>query len=192
MIKIPENIKGLIFDCDGTLVDTMPLHLIAWRKAFELNNRDFPEVFIDSLKGASGREIIKIYNEKFNDDLDAEKVLSDKAIFTNEVIKNAKEIKPIADIARKYKDLLPMSIASGGSKYNVETSLTAAGIRNLFEIVLTSQDDIKPKPNPDIFIEAAKRMNVNPNDCLVFEDGDFGLEAAERAGMFSIDVRLYI
>ena len=74
MIKTPQNIKGLIFDCDGTLVDTMPLHMEAWKKAFEINGRDFPHDFIDSLKGAPLSEIIQMYNEKFNDNLDLQKI----------------------------------------------------------------------------------------------------------------------
>lgn len=192
MIKIPENIKALIFDCDGTLADTMSLHLDAWQKAFEINRRKFPREFIDSLKGAPGSEIIRLYNEKFNDNLNFEKVAEDKATFTKEKIKNAKPIQPVVDIALKYKNIMPMSVASGGSKYNVHSSLNSIGILNLFDFVLTSSDKIHAKPNPDIFLECAKRMNVAPENCLVFEDGDFGLEAAKRAGMKSVDVRKYL
>ena len=192
MIKIPSNIKALIFDCDGTLVDTMPLHLDAWKKAFELNGREFPHDFIDSLKGAPGPEIVRLYNEQFNDNLDFEKVAKEKASFTHQSIKNAKPIQQVVDVAIKYKDLIPMSVASGGSEYNVHTSLTSTGILDLFNPILTSSNNISPKPNPDIFLECAKQMNVAPEDCLVFEDGDFGLEAAERAGMQSIDVRKHI
>ena len=85
-----------------------------------------------------------------------------------------------------------MSVASGGSEYNVHASLTSIGIFNLFDFVLTSSDKIQAKPNPEIFLECARRMNVAPENCLVFEDGDFGLEAAERAGMKSVDVRKYL
>jgi len=192
MIKIPENIKALIFDCDGTLADTMGLHLDAWKRAFEMNDREFPHEFIDSLKGTSGKEIVKMYNEKYNDNLSLEKILKDKETFTKEKIKNAKAIQPIVDIALKYKSVLPLSVASGGSEYNVHTSLTSIGIFNLFDFVLTSSDKIQAKPNPEIFLECARRMNVAPENCLVFEDGDFGLEAAERAGMKSVDVRKYL
>lgn len=192
MIKIPQNIKALIFDCDGTLADTMALHLDAWQKAFETNGRTFPRDFIDSLKGAPGPEIIRLYNEKFKDNLNLEKIANEKAEFTKESIKFTKPIQPVVDIAIKYKNLLPMSVASGGSKYNVHSSLTSIGILNLFDFVLTSNDQIPAKPNPDIFLECARRMNVAPEDCLVFEDGDFGLEAADKAGMSSVDVRKYL
>lgn len=192
MIKIPSNIKALIFDCDGTLVDTMPLHMEAWKKTFEINGRDFPHEFIDSLKGAPLTEIVQMYNEKFNDNLDLTKVAKDKTKFTRESIKNAKAIQPVVDIALKNKNVMPMSVASGGSEYNVHASLTSVGILDLFSPILTSKNKIPAKPNPDIFLECAKQMNVSPEDCLVFEDGDFGLEAAERAGMQSVDVRKYL
>jgi len=192
MIKISENIKALIFDCDGTLADTMGLHLDAWKRAFEISNRKFPHEFIDSLKGAPGKEIVRKYNEKYNDNLSLEKILKDKQTFTKGKIKKAKAIQPIVEIALKHKNILPMSVASGGSKYNVHASLTSIGILNLFDFVLTSNDKIPAKPNPEIFLECAKLMNVAPENCLVFEDGDFGLEAAERAGMKSVDVRKYL
>ena len=85
-----------------------------------------------------------------------------------------------------------MSVASGGSEYNVHTSLNSVGILELFSPILTAKNNIQAKPKPDIFLECAKQMNVAPEDCLVFEDGDFGLEAAERAGMQSVDVRKYL
>jgi len=192
MIKIPQNIQGLIFDCDGTLVDTMPMHLDAWKKAFEMNGREFPYEFIDSLKGTPIKKIIELYNEHFNDNLDIEKVVKEKSEIIRDAIKQTKPIKPVVDIALKHKNILPMSVASGGSKYNVYTSLNAVGILDLFTPILTSEDKIPSKPNPDIFLECAKQMNVAPEDCLVFEDGDLGLEAAERAGMKSVDIRKYI
>lgn len=192
MIEIGSDIKGLIFDCDGTLVDTMPLHLNAWQKAFEMNGREFPREFIDSLKGAPGPEIVRRYNVEFNDNLNFDKVASDKAEFTREVIKNAKPIKPVVDIALKYKDSLPMSVASGGSEFNVHSSLTSIGIKDLFKVILTSDDKVAAKPEPDIFLECAKQMDVPPKNCLVFEDGDLGLLAAEKAGMQSVDVRKYL
>jgi len=192
MIKIPSNIKGLIFDCDGTLVDTMPLHMNAWKKAFEMHGRVFPYDFIDSLKGTPLPEIIQMYNKEFNDNIDFEKVAKDKSALTHETIKKTKPIQPVVDVALKNKNLMPMSVASGGSEYNVLTSLSAVGIVDLFFPILTSKDKIPGKPKPDIFLECAKQMNVVPEDCLVFEDGDFGLEAAKRAGMQAIDIRKYI
>jgi beta-phosphoglucomutase-like phosphatase (HAD superfamily) len=192
LIEIPQYIRALIFDCDGTLVDTMPIHLDAWKKAFEMNDRDFPFDFIESLKGASAVNIMELYNEQYNDNIDISKVISDKSNITRKIIIKAKPILPIAEIVQKYKNILPMSVVSGGSLFNVETSLSAAGLIEYFDIVITSFDKLPAKPEPDMFLEAARRMNVKPELCLVFEDGDFGLEAAKRAGMTSIDVRKYL
>ena len=85
-----------------------------------------------------------------------------------------------------------MAVASGGNRTNVDTSLESIGINELFDTVVTANDKVKPKPFPDIFLEAAKRIGVEPENCLVFEDGDMGIEAAQKAGMPVIDVRKYI
>jgi beta-phosphoglucomutase-like phosphatase (HAD superfamily) len=170
----------------------MPLHLDAWKKAFEMNNRDFPYDFIESLKGASAVNIMELYNEHYNDNINISKIIADKANLTRKIIIKAKPILPISEIVQKYKNFLPMAVVSGGSFYNVETSLSVAGLLEYFEIVITSHDKLPAKPEPDMFLEAARRMNVKPELCLVFEDGDFGLEAARRAGMPSIDVRKYL
>lgn len=193
MFTIPENIKAIIFDCDGTLVDTMPIHRKAWKEAFEKSGREFPAEFIDSLKGAAGATIVKYYNDKFEDTLNPEEILKFKAQITKNVIHSAKPIIPVIDVAKKYKDKLPMAVASGGSRYNVESSLAAVGLgADYFDVVLTSMETTNPKPDPEIFLKSAEAMNVAPEDCIVFEDGDFGIEAAKQAGMEWIDVREFI
>ena len=85
-----------------------------------------------------------------------------------------------------------MAVASGGTRENVMLTLRSIGLESCFAAVLTSDDDVAPKPDPEIFIEAARRMKVAPGACQVFEDGDAGLEAARKAGMFMTDVRAYI
>jgi HAD superfamily hydrolase (TIGR01509 family) len=96
------------------------------------------------------------------------------------------------DVVRRYASLLPMAVASGGSRFNVELQLKTVGILQLFQAVITADDDVAPKPSPDIFLEAAKRIHVDPEQCQVFEDGDIGLDAAREAKMLATDIRLFL
>jgi beta-phosphoglucomutase-like phosphatase (HAD superfamily) len=105
---------------------------------------------------------------------------------------NAADFQPISyvvDVARAYHGILPMAVASGGIREIVDLELDAIGIKNFFEEILTADDDIKPKPAPDLFLEAARRLGIAPEYCQVFEDGDLGLEAARIAGMLPTDIR---
>lgn len=189
MIKIPDNIKGLIFDCDGTLADTMPIHLNVWRKTIESVGKKFELDFFNSMKGTSTKEIVRYFNVRYDDTLKVEDVVDIKADYTTDNLKKAKPFQPVLDIVHQYKDKLPMSVASGGKKENVVTVLETLDIKDLFVTVITSTDGYIPKPAPDIFLKCAEKMNVKSEDCLVFEDGDFGIQAARKAGMQYIDVR---
>lgn len=192
MIKIEKNIKGLIFDCDGTLVDTMPLHIESWEEAFTQIGLKLPEDFIDRFKGIPSADIVRKYNLEFNTDLDPDGTAALKNSIVKKKIPFAKPIQKIVNIAIEYKGKLPMAVASGGNRTNVYTSLETIGLEDHFDTVVTSNDNVKPKPFPDIFLEAAKRIGVEPENCLVFEDGDMGIDAAHKAGMPVIDVRDYI
>ena len=99
------------------------------------------------------------------------------------------EISPIAQIARERKGIVPMAVASGGARAIVTATLEATQFRPLFDEIVTMDDVTRGKPFPDLFLEAARRLRMNPSDCLVFEDTGEGLLAAQRAGMAAIDVR---
>ena len=100
-------------------------------------------------------------------------------------------IEPVAQVARELSGLLPLAVVSGGVAENVNLTLESIGLRSLFEVVLTADDPVKPKPSPDIFLEAARLLGVNPKDCVVFEDAPTGIAGALAAGMKVIDVRNY-
>ncbi len=191
-IHIPKNILGLIFDCDGTLVDSMPLHMEAWKTAFKKHNTYFNEDFLFSLKGMKEIEIIDLYNKKINTSLDPQQMVNAKHKFFIENINSVKPIEQIVQIAKLYYGKLPLAVVSGSVSKIVNLELKALGILNLFKVILTADDPYKPKPSPDIFLAAASILNLDPKFCLVFEDGDAGLEAASRAGMETIDIRKYI
>ena len=188
-IDINDDVQALIFDCDGTLVDSMPLHMKSWEKAFKFFNVRFDYDYLFSLKGMKELEIIKSYNKKFGTNLNPEETVNKKHNIYFKNINSVKPIEPIVKIATEYFGKFPLAVVSGSVRDIVRKELEVIGIFHLFNTILTANDPFKPKPAPDIFYEAAKRLNVSPENCLVFEDGDPGLEAAVKAGMKMIDVR---
>ncbi len=192
MIPVYEDIKGLIFDCDGTLADTMTIHTHAWQETMKRFGHDCPVDFLQPLRGMPAEEIVIRFNRKFGTDFDVKAVSDEKNKMSYEKLKTVKPIMPVAKIALDYRGELPMSVVSGGTRKNVIRTLEAIGMADFFEAVITADDGLKPKPDPRMFIEAAKKMDVAPELCQVFEDGDPGLEAARAAGMPFVDVRPFV
>jgi HAD superfamily hydrolase (TIGR01509 family) len=191
-IPVKSGIEGLIFDCDGTLADTMPLHLQAWCRTFEDYGLECPESLIYQLTGMPAEKIVDVYNRRYGTKLDAPRFGREKNQRAQALLSEARPIRPVVAIAEAHRGKMPMAVASGGSRPNVTTTLQALGIIDWFSAVITSDEAVAPKPDPAIFIEAARRLGVVPQKCQVFEDGDVGLEAARRAGMAVVDVRSYI
>ena len=191
-ISVEAGIKALIFDCDGTLVNSMPLHMQAWKEAFKKFDVKCDEKFLFSLKGMKETDIIILYNQTFKTNLDPDEVLLAKHEFIKQHVSTLQPIEPVVEVARSFYGKLPIAVASGSVRNIVNAELNTIGIFHLFNFILTADDPYKPKPSPDIFYAAAFSMNVDPQYCLVFEDGDAGLEAASKAGMNTLDVRPYI
>jgi HAD superfamily hydrolase (TIGR01509 family) len=188
-IEVPDNISGLIFDCDGTLVDSMPFHMKAWEHVITSSGATWEPEFFTSRKGMPEEKIVVSYNERFAAALDPIETVRIKHQFFRA---HASEFKPIPNvlaIVLKYHGMLPMAVVSGGVREIVDLELEALGIKDFFRTILTADDDIRPKPAPDIFLEAAARLGIAPEHCQVFEDGDLGLEGARRAGMLPTDIR---
>lgn len=189
MLKLPENIQALIFDCDGTLVDNMLLHLLSWQQAFELYGESFTAEILAKTSGIPLIETIEYYNSTFGANLDPALVAAHKDIFFEKMLHHVVPVEDLCQLAFDYKDILPMSVVSGSNRESVDTSLIQAGVKELFSIVLTSDDPFKGKPAPDLFLEAARLMGVDPEYCVVFEDGEAGMIGARAAGMHVLDVQ---
>ncbi len=189
IIKVPDFIEGLIFDCDGTLVDSMPLHMRAWEHAITANGGFWDLDFFNSRKGVPEKDIIALYNAHFRTALDPAETVGSKHRFFLARVSELKPIPHVVDVVLKYRNRLPMAIASGGIRENVDLELEILHIKDHFKVILTADDALKPKPEPDLFIEAARRLGIAPEKCQVFEDGDLGLEAARKAGMLPTDIR---
>ena len=181
--------KALIFDCDGTLADTMPLHWRAWQEATRRYGLEFPEERFYSLGGVPSRDIFKMLSEEQGVALDPLTASKEKEAAYLPYLSQVKEIRVVVDIARAEEGKLPMAVASGGVKHNIEKVLNHLGILHLFGAIVTSEDVQNQKPAPDIFLEAARRLGVDPKDCRAYEDTDLGLQAIRSAGMEAVDVR---
>jgi HAD superfamily hydrolase (TIGR01509 family) len=192
LIPVPDDIKGLIFDCDGTLVDSMPLHMKAWEEAVHLFGANFDPEFFFSKKGMRSKDIVAQFSLQSGKPLNGADVVRLKDNFFLQHIADVMPLPIVVDVVRRYHKILPMAVASGGGREIVERELQVTGIVNFFDVILTADDPFKPKPFPDLFLEAARKIGVQPSLCQVFEDGDLGLQAAENAGMLATDIRLFM
>jgi beta-phosphoglucomutase family hydrolase len=185
-LDIPAgDFAGYIFDLDGTLIDTMPLHYRAWNKAMRSVGLkvDLDEELFYSLGGVPTRRVAELIAKHYGLSVDAEAVFHHKEALFQEIQHDAQLIEPVVEFARRAALTKPVAIASGGPREIVRRSLDIAGLAPLFKVVITPEDVEHGKPAPDMFLLAAKRMGVAPTQCLVFEDAEPGMRAAEAAGM---------
>eukprot|EP00768_Dysnectes_brevis_P003217 gnl/Dysnectes_brevis/2308_a2717_1606.p1 GENE.gnl/Dysnectes_brevis/2308_a2717_1606~~gnl/Dysnectes_brevis/2308_a2717_1606.p1 ORF type:complete len:201 (-),score=34.17 gnl/Dysnectes_brevis/2308_a2717_1606:42-644(-) len=191
-LDIPKGTTGIIFDCDGTLVANMHLHFIAWREAFLHFNAEFTREFLSSTSGMPHIETVLRYNKVYGTSIDPHHVTRLKEQCYEDLRDQAVPVEAVCDLARRYYGILPMSVVSGSGFPSVTRSIALTGLEACFPIVITADNHLPPKPNPDMFIEAARSMGVSPGGCVVLEDGVAGMEGARAAGMHVIDVRPFI
>ncbi len=183
-LELPEgNFSAYIFDCDGTLADTMPTHYRAWRTALGEHGENFTEAMFYELGGVPTARIVEIINERHGLSLPVEQTVNHKESIFLELSPSIAAIEPVVAIAKSIAGRLPMAVASGGHRHIVMKTLRAIGIADLFQAIVTSEDYKRGKPSPDPFLEAALRLGVQPERCLVFEDTATGIAAAKAAGM---------
>jgi beta-phosphoglucomutase family hydrolase len=181
--------QGLIFDCDGTLADTMPLHWHAWQMITQQHGLHFPEDRFYSLGGVPARDILKMLAHEQGRSLDHIAVAHEKEEKYLESLSQVEPIHAIVEIAKANHGKVPMAVASGGTQQIILQVLEHLKIRHLFDAVVTSEMVKNQKPAPDIFLEAARRIGVEPKFCRAYEDTELGLTAIRAAGMEAVDVR---
>jgi len=181
--EFPDGEFGAyIFDCDGTLADSMPLHYQSWTAALTPHAVHFPKSLFYSWGGKKGFEMVSQLNDRFGASMDVADTVKQKQEFYLDAVHGIQPIEIVLAIAREARGKIPIAVASGGNRRLVEKTLMAIGALDWFETVVCAEDYARGKPEPDSFLEAARRLGVAPEKCLVFEDTETGIQAATAAG----------
>jgi HAD superfamily hydrolase (TIGR01509 family) len=192
-LDIPHGkFAGYIFDLDGTLINTMPLHYRAWDRAMRQAGlaETLNEDLFYSLGGVPTQRVAELFGQHYGLTFDVAGITHLKEQLYLELVPEVREIAVVAEFARRIARTHPVAIATGGTPEIALPALEAAGLRAIFPIVVTPHD-VPPgrgKPAPDMFLLAAKRMGVPAQECLVFEDAEPGIQAALAAGMKVVHV----
>ncbi len=182
--QLPEHdFDAYIFDCDGTLADTMGLHYEAWRLALKPYDAELPENLYYAWGGRPTREIVEALNEMQGLSMDADVLVVVKEDLYHGLISHVQPIDSVVALARSMYGKKPMAVASGGGRVSVQKTLASLGLLELFVTIVTSEDYKFGKPAPDPYLEAARRLGMEPAQCLVFEDTEIGRQSASAAGM---------
>jgi HAD superfamily hydrolase (TIGR01509 family) len=188
-LKLPAgSFRAYLFDCDGTIADSMPLHYIAWKKTLEEWDCEYDEKLFYSWGGKPVRKIIADLNEMNGLKMPIEAIASRKESLYLEQLPQLKAIPEVLEHIEAEHGRIPFAVVSGSRRESVVGSLTALGLLDKFDTIVAAEDYTRGKPAPDGFLLAAARLGVAPADCLVFEDTDLGIRAATAAGMASVKV----
>jgi beta-phosphoglucomutase family hydrolase len=188
-LELPaRSFRAYLFDCDGTIVDSMPLHYIAWKKALAEWNCSFEEQLFYAWGGRPVTEIIAALNKRDGLDMPVDAVARRKEDLYFELLPQITAIPEVVEHIEAKHGHIPLAVVSGSRRDSVLGSLTALHLIDKFDTLVCAEDYTRGKPAPDCFLVAAERLGVPPEDCLVFEDTDLGIEAATAAGMASVRV----
>ena len=188
-LELPAgSFRAYLFDCDGTIVDSMPLHYRAWKTALSEWNCPFEEQLFYSWGGRPVTEIIAALNQSHGLNMPVNVVAKRKENLYYELVHELKAIPEVVEHIEAKHGQIPLAVVSGSRRNSVVHSLTALGLLDKFDILVCAEDYARGKPAPDCFLTAASHLGVAPKDCLVFEDTEMGIEAATAAGMASVRV----
>ncbi|HZY72835.1 MAG TPA: HAD-IA family hydrolase [Edaphobacter sp.] len=188
-LKLPEGFfKAYLFDCDGTIADSMPLHYIAWRDVLAEWGCEFDEEIFYAWGGMPVVEIISTLNERYGLKMPVEEVSRRKE---ERYFASLSRLRAVPEVLEHIEDQygrIPFAVVSGSTRDSVVASLEALAILDRFDTLVCAGDYERSKPDPEPFLMAARRLGVAPESCLVFEDTDMGVQAATSAGMASVKV----
>lgn len=185
----PGDFKAYLFDCDGTIADSMPLHYIAWKQALsEYGCNDFTEELFYALGGMPVGAVVEQLNQRDGLSIPIDEFAHRKESLYYELIHQLQPVPEVLEEIHRQHGKIPFAVVSGSTRESVVTSLQSLGILHLFDTLVCAGDYRNGKPAPDPFLLAAERLGVAPAECLVFEDADIGIRAATAAGMQSVRI----
>jgi HAD superfamily hydrolase (TIGR01509 family) len=184
----PGAFRAYLFDCDGTIADSMPLHYIAWKKALGEWNCDFSEELFYAWGGKPIPEIISDLNTKYGLQMPVDAVAIRKEDLYLELLPRLNPVPEVLEHIQAMHGQIPFAVVSGSSRNSVVQSLEVLHLLDKFDTIVGAEDYANSKPAPDAFLVAAARLGVAPKDCLVFEDTAMGVRAAAAAGMAFVRV----
>jgi HAD superfamily hydrolase (TIGR01509 family) len=184
----PGSFKAYLFDCDGTIADSMPLHYIAWQKVLGEWNCELKEELFYAWGGMPIAEIISTLNERNRLSMPVAAVCRRKEDLYFELLPQLKVVPDVLEHIEAEHGRIPFAVVSGGTRESVTASLVALKLLDRFDTLVCAGDYKKGKPAPEAFLLGAARLGVAPEACLVFEDTEMGIQAANAAGMASVKV----
>ncbi|MBB1200649.1 fructose-1-phosphate/6-phosphogluconate phosphatase [Enterobacteriaceae bacterium 89] len=185
-----ERYAGLIFDMDGTILDTEPTHLKAWREVLGRYDLRFDEQAMAALNGSPTWRIAQSIIELNQASLDPHSLAREKTDVVKAILLETVRPLPLIEVVKEWHGRRPMAVGTGSESAIAEALLNHLGLRQYFDAVVAADHVKQHKPAPDTFLLCAELIGVAPEKCVVFEDADFGIEAARLAGMDFVDVRL--
>ena len=184
LLPIPDgNFRAYLFDLDGTVADSMPLHLVSWQQATRDFGGSFPEDLFWQWGGIPLPKTVQMLNERFGYHMRPQEVVDHKEQLYLTMLDQLRPIDSVVAHVARQRGHLPMAIVSGSPRLTVLRTLETLGLADAFQVIVAAEDYTHGKPDPEPFLNAARLLDVSPADCLVFEDAEAGIQSAQAAGM---------
>jgi len=191
-LYVHQEAKALIFDLDGTLSNSLPVHVETWNKIGENYGFTFDPKIVQEMTGRPTIEFAKRIVNQYGLSEEPQNIVNQKQKLFWELAHLLEPVEEIRAIVEEYYGKLPLAVGTGASRKSAVVQLNELNFVHYFDAIVSADDVKNHKPEPETFLECARLLKIEPQFCQVFEDGDLGITAAEKAGMIVTDVRPHI